>query len=210
MKIPKATARFALVVARCGRPEPFTLWVSPQKNPSFQSAIEKNRVLTVKQQTVGAKKDFGIVGFYREPNVSYWVFPKSLAPFQDKRIIGIDYSLLKGPKLQDAADTFVPRIYRHPERPQPKKQSAQPDKRTQPRERAPAPAPRPEPIPAPPPAPARYRVKVRCIAELETVKEVEAPNKREARDRALAQLKNEALEFATGKKTYRVTKLEEI
>src|SRR3954453_18306092 len=104
MKIPKATARLAAVVEQSGRPEPVTLWVNPRNDKRLQAAIKQHRVLTVKQETVGTKKDFGIVGFHREPNVAYWIFPKSIQRFDGKRIIGIDYGLLQPPKVKKGAE----------------------------------------------------------------------------------------------------------
>src|SRR5882757_6959436 len=53
--------------------------------------------MTVKQEMVGSAKDFGIVGFIREKNASYLVFPKSLKEFQDRRIVGIKYDLIETP-----------------------------------------------------------------------------------------------------------------
>ncbi len=38
--------------------------------------------------------DFGIAGFKQRKGATYLVFPKSLKGFADKRIIGIDWSLV--------------------------------------------------------------------------------------------------------------------
>ena len=91
----KGTARFATVVAECGRPEVVTLWTRPEANQEFSRARRQNRVMTVNQETVGTRKDFGLAGFHLEKNVSFLVFPKPLDPFEGKRIVGIDYGLLK-------------------------------------------------------------------------------------------------------------------
>jgi hypothetical protein len=53
----------------------------------------------VKQETIGNKKDFGTIGFYRDKNVSYLVFPRSL-PKTDSRVVGIKYDLLEKPELE--------------------------------------------------------------------------------------------------------------
>ena len=39
--------------------------------------------------------DFGIVGFKQRKGATYLVFPKSLKRFADKRIVGIDWSLVR-------------------------------------------------------------------------------------------------------------------
>jgi len=38
--------------------------------------------------------DFGIVGFKQRKGATYLVFPKSLKRFADKRIVGIDWTLV--------------------------------------------------------------------------------------------------------------------
>jgi hypothetical protein len=91
------TARFAVVVKEAGRPETVFLWSKPEHNPDLMKAVRQNRVMTIKQETKGTGKDFGIVGFIQEKNVSYLVFPKPLNPFKDARIIGINYDLIKDP-----------------------------------------------------------------------------------------------------------------
>ena len=92
------TARFAAVVKACGAPEPAELWRKPEQDQRFMAAVRQNRLLTVKQENVGAKKDFGVVGFLKEKNVSYLIFPKPLNAFAHRRIVGIRYNLLKAPR----------------------------------------------------------------------------------------------------------------
>lgn len=103
------TARFADVVARCGAPEPYQLWMPAAKDPVFQKAVKAQRVLTVHQENVGTKKDYATVGFHEEPLAQFLVFPKSLRAFAGRRIIGINYDLLtpsqrpqKAPSAQSA------------------------------------------------------------------------------------------------------------
>src|SRR5438477_10191640 len=96
MKVSTAkTVRFAVVVKECGPPQPVFLWTKPEQNPDLMSAIRHNRVMTVKQETKGARKDFGVVGFVQEKSLSYLVFPKPLNRFKDMRIIGINYDLIR-------------------------------------------------------------------------------------------------------------------
>src|SRR4051812_40735489 len=89
------TVRFAEVVKRCGQPESYILWTSPGRDPEFKRAVEKNRVMTVHQENRGGKKDYGIVGFTKDPHAELLVFPKSLQRFQGTRTVGIRYDLLK-------------------------------------------------------------------------------------------------------------------
>ena len=94
MKPPASTVRFTLVVQKSGRPEQITLWQSPDKNPRLRQALKQDRVMTIKQHTVGTKKDFGIVGFDTSSPALFLIFPKSLKRFFGKKIIGLNYTLL--------------------------------------------------------------------------------------------------------------------
>ena len=51
--------------------------------------VREERVLSLKQEPTGTKKDFGTVGFLQEKYVSYLIFPKPLTPFAGKRVVGI-------------------------------------------------------------------------------------------------------------------------
>jgi hypothetical protein len=92
------TTRFARVVEACGQPEVTVLWTKPRQDKRFMAAVAQRRIMTIKQETVGTKKDFGRVGFFQEKNVSYLIFPKPLKSFEKQRIIGINYDLVKSPK----------------------------------------------------------------------------------------------------------------
>ena len=39
--------------------------------------------------------EFGMVGFKEKKGVSYLIFPKGLKRFEDKRIVGINWDLVK-------------------------------------------------------------------------------------------------------------------
>jgi cytosine deaminase len=104
------TARFADVVKNAGVPTVLALWADPRSDKEFQRAVRADRVMTVHQTVVGAKKDFAEIGFHPGPHVAYWLFPKSLEKFAGRRIIGIDYELLphevepqKAPRKQAGA-----------------------------------------------------------------------------------------------------------
>ncbi len=87
------TARFTQVVEKCGKPEVYTLWQKPAQDRQLQSQIKKNRVMTVQKSEAGT--EFGIVGFKERKRASYLLFPKSLKPFDNNRIIGMNWGLVK-------------------------------------------------------------------------------------------------------------------
>jgi hypothetical protein len=86
--------RFAKVVETAGRPEVVSLWTKPERDKTFMRAVRENRVMTIKQ---GSGKDFGVVGFVREKNAFYLMFPRSLEEFRERRIIGIKDDLIETP-----------------------------------------------------------------------------------------------------------------
>ncbi len=49
--------------------------------------------MTIQKSESGT--DFGIAGFKEAKGASYLVFPKSLSRFTDKRIVGIDWALVR-------------------------------------------------------------------------------------------------------------------
>jgi len=94
MKLLKVkTARFSQVVEKSGHPQVHTLWQKPSADRHLQSQIKNDRVVTILKSESGT--DFGVVGFKEERGAAYLAFPKSLKPFADKRIIGIDWSLVR-------------------------------------------------------------------------------------------------------------------
>jgi hypothetical protein len=86
------TARFTRVVEKSGEPEVYTLWQKPGADRHFQSQIKNNRVMTIQKSESGT--DFGFVGFKERKGATYLVFPKSLKRFADKRIVGIDWTVV--------------------------------------------------------------------------------------------------------------------
>ena len=94
MKLLKVkTVRFADVVEKAGKPEPYTLWQKPGADRHFQSALKNHRVMTIQQSESGT--EFGIVGVKQSKLARYLVFPKSLKRFENKRIVGIKWDLVK-------------------------------------------------------------------------------------------------------------------
>lgn len=94
MKLLKVkAARFAQVIEKAGEPEVYTLWQKPAQDRHLQSGIKNHRVMTIQQSEAGTQ--FGIVGFQERRGASYLVFPKSLKRFENKRIVGINWELVK-------------------------------------------------------------------------------------------------------------------
>ncbi|HEV8618362.1 MAG TPA: hypothetical protein VGQ70_02610 [Candidatus Udaeobacter sp.] len=94
MKLLKTkTARFIDVIEKAGKPEVYTLWQKPGADRHLQSHIKNNRVMTIQKSESGT--DFGLAGFKERKGAIYLLFPKSLKRFADKRIIGIDWALVR-------------------------------------------------------------------------------------------------------------------
>ena len=94
MKLLKIkTARFSQIIEKCGKPEVYTLWQKPSADRHLQAQIKKTRLMTILKTESGT--DFGIVGFKESKEARYLVFPKSLKRFAEKRIIGIDWTLVR-------------------------------------------------------------------------------------------------------------------
>jgi hypothetical protein len=194
MQVPNKTARLTKVVERCGRPEAVTLWVSPRKDPRFRTALEQNRVLTVKQETVGSRKDFGLVGFHQEPNVAYWLFPKKLDAFKGKKIVGIDYALLSPPKVTGPLAKSTPA--KRPRQP-PVPVFAEPPPKAAPL--------KPEPSPL-----RNFRVTVRYTSTVEVPQDIQAKTQREAKTQAMSAPPPSSAEFEKGVQQRKVLRIKEM
>ena len=94
MKLLKTkTVRFSQIVEECGQPNVYTLWEKFAADRRFQAQLKNNRVMTIQKSESGT--DFGIIGFKERKGARYLVFPKSLKQFADKRVIGIDWTLVR-------------------------------------------------------------------------------------------------------------------
>jgi len=94
MKLLKTkTKRFADVVESAGRPEPYTLWQKPARDRHLQSEIKNHRVMTILKTEAGS--EFGMAGFKEQKGASYLIFPKSLKGFENNRIVGINWDVVK-------------------------------------------------------------------------------------------------------------------
>jgi hypothetical protein len=94
MKVLKTkTKRFSEVVDKAGKPEVYTLWQKPAQDRHLQSEIKNHRVMTILKTDAGS--EFGIVGFKEQKGASYLIFPKSLKRFENNRIVGINWDVVK-------------------------------------------------------------------------------------------------------------------
>jgi hypothetical protein len=94
MKLLKTKiARFAEVIEKAGKPEVHTLWQKPAQDRYLQSEIKNNRVMTILKTDVGSQ--FGMIGFKEKKGASYLIFPKGLKHFENRRIVGINWDLVK-------------------------------------------------------------------------------------------------------------------
>jgi hypothetical protein len=87
------TARFAKVVEKAGAPEVYTLWQKSAQDRHLQSLIKNHRIMTIQKSDAGA--EFGIVGFKERKGASHLEFPRSLKRFENRRIVGIKWDLVK-------------------------------------------------------------------------------------------------------------------
>jgi hypothetical protein len=87
------TKRFADVVEAAGKPEVYTLWQKPAQDRHLQSEIKNHRAMTILKTDTGT--EFGVAGFKEHKGASYLLFPKSLKRFENNRIVGINWDLVK-------------------------------------------------------------------------------------------------------------------
>jgi hypothetical protein len=94
MKLLKTkTIRFSQIVEKYGKPNVHVLWQKPAADRHFQTQLKNNRVMTVQKSESGT--DFGMIGFKEKKGARYLIFPKSLKQFTDKRVIGVDWTLVR-------------------------------------------------------------------------------------------------------------------
>ncbi len=139
------TVRFTKIVDEVGTPEPYTLWLPPEKDPHLQAAIKAHRVMTLHQENTGHASDFGEVGFVKEVQGSFLLFPKSLKRYEGQRVVGVKYGLLK----ETPAEPPAPKPRKSREREADAKEAAD---KPEPQPEKPA---REKPAPSPP-APTKF------------------------------------------------------
>ena len=184
------TVRFTKIVETVGKPDVVSLWSKPERDKNFMTAVRQNRVMSVKQETVGSAKDFGVVGFLREKNVSYLVFPKSLKEFEDRRIVGMKYDLIETPEP-------IGRVIKPEAAPKQGRLRKTPEWRSEPR-----------PLTkktSPANGNKRFAATIRFSVTMDVLERVEAGSKKEARELALKQAVMP--DFRRGTVTRRVVKI---
>jgi hypothetical protein len=88
------TARFSQVVKKAGKPTIHLQLVDASEDRELKQAAKLNRVMTISQSTVGHATDYGTVGLDPKLKGQVLIFPKSLASFADRRVVGIKYDML--------------------------------------------------------------------------------------------------------------------
>jgi hypothetical protein len=91
---PLQTARFSVVVAKCGQPSVHLTLVAPAKDPALRRLETQGRVMTILTAHRGGGTDHGLVGIHVSPGMQLLIFPRSVRRFAGKRIVGINYDLL--------------------------------------------------------------------------------------------------------------------
>lgn len=151
------TVRFSELVKAAGVPEVYLPLADPRRDREFMRAVRSDRVLSLKQEPTGTRKDFGAVGFLEEKFISYLVFPRSLAKFKNRRVVGIKYDQLRQAALRTPETASRDRSIR------------------------------PKPAPKPKPRPKRFNATVRLTRTRDVRVTVRALNENEARKKAEAQ-----------------------
>jgi hypothetical protein len=115
------TVRFSELLKAAGKPEVYLPLSDPKRDREFMRAVREDRVLSIKQEPTGTKKDFGTVGFLPERYVSYLVFRKPLTPFKGKRVVGIKYDTVSEAGISTSRASAAPSSRSvKPSRPKPK------------------------------------------------------------------------------------------
>ena len=96
------TTRFEALLKDSGVPEQATLWTKPEGDADFMKAVRSNRVVTLLQQNIGTKKDYGLVGFFAEKNATFLVFPRPIKAKAETKVVGIKYDRIASPAPKGA------------------------------------------------------------------------------------------------------------
>ena len=199
----KKTLRFDALLETAGQPVQVTLWTKPEDDHSFMRAVKEKRVVTVIQNNIGPKKDYGLVGFYPQDRATYLLFSKPIEEPGETKVVGIKYERLataepkggiyKPPTLPDRPKQKAspltakakPQPHPEPQRPKPKAipiPKAAPTPKVPPAAKpstAQAPEPKP-PEPPPPPRLFKFESTVELKATQTATLEVEAASAKEA------------------------------
>lgn len=116
---PSKSARFTVVVAKCGQPAVHLTLMAPAQDPALRKLERDARVMTVHRAHRGTGADYGVVGIDPEPGAQLLIFPRSLRRFAGKRIVGISYDQVASNLYLTGQPTGRPR-------PKPAKRAAPP------------------------------------------------------------------------------------
>jgi hypothetical protein len=97
------TVRFSQVVKKAGKPSTHLQLVPVGKDRALKRAASEDRVMTVSQATVGHSADYGVVGMDTKLKGQVLIFPRSLAAFSGKHVVGIKYAMLEQPAISASA-----------------------------------------------------------------------------------------------------------
>lgn len=169
---PLKTVRFTKLVEESGHPVSVTLWTAPDEDREFSKAMREDRVLTIMQRSVGAKADYGLVGFFKASLAGYLVFPKKLRHPAETKVVGIKYDQLaeekpRGPLHKSTVERPTGIPHRAPAAPT----------QTKPAPESPPPKPSPSPVK---PTLYRFRANVELTFRQIIPVEVEAQTTKEA------------------------------
>jgi hypothetical protein len=117
------TVRFQSIIDASGTPEQHLLWTEPAKDKDLQKALKDQRVMTIHQSAVGTKADYGTVGLEKSAQGQILIFPRSLADFEGKRVVGVNYDLYAEAPVKAPAK---PRAAKKKPRPKAKTAAAEP------------------------------------------------------------------------------------
>jgi hypothetical protein len=179
----KNTIRFAELVKTSGRPQILTLWSSPGRDVELAKAIHDNRVVTLKQVNVGTKKDFGLVGFFKQRQSAFLIFPKPIEPAAGTKVIGIKYELIETPKPADPVSLDERARYDSKSKSKPPVRSTAQRKKTE---------------------VTKFEIVFEVTATLQVPLSVEAADPTEARKKAESMLAGEQLDFSNARTKTRV------
>jgi hypothetical protein len=219
------TIRFATVVEKAGKPEAYTLWQDPEKDQEFQKALSDDCVMTIIREPATTKADVASVGYVKQPNALYLIFPRPVTAFKENRIVGIKEDLLALPKpkgevvkvSEPKKQVFTP--FRPPRSaivitPSPEPSPAPViEPRSQPAAKPVVKSPPTEPIQAVEPSPPkpkplpRFQVTASITGAVERTIEVTAKNRQEARESAAALLKDQSVDFSVGTRQVKIAKV---
>jgi hypothetical protein len=103
------TVRFTQVVEKSGKPEVYLLMSETDK--TFHDALEGNRIMSLVGGVDGAKTEYGLVGYDKKRRGQLLLFPRSLKPFTDSRVVGIKFDLFsEATESQPQAGSVAPRV----------------------------------------------------------------------------------------------------